>query len=86
MNKFIEIPATLRLEVPSTLDQADVQRLVDVLTVGDFAVYADSDSASLTDVIKNYLLIDADPSLVRLVESIKADLWASVNSHKISEL
>lgn len=85
--KLVEIPTTLRLEVPADMKLSDVERLVEELTIGDFAVYPDSSSGSLKSETKNHLLVNADKSLDTLANQIsEVDLWASENKYKITEL
>ncbi|MEI8659409.1 hypothetical protein [Vibrio sp. Hal054] len=86
MKKLIEIPASLRLEVPADMSQEDMTKLVKALTYGDFAVYPDSSSGSLMQETKEHLLIDADDSLDKLVEQISVvDLWATENKFEVTQ-
>lgn len=85
--KLIEVPAYMRLEVPANMSKADIQALVTLLTYGDFAVYPDDASGSLTAETIDHLNVNATEHEKEIIKKITCvDLWANENKYEINDL
>jgi len=85
--KLIEIPANLRLTVPADMSEADIEKMVKVLTMGDFAVYPDDAKGSLVAEVVDHLNVGDDKELGLLTKQISdVDLWASDDTYQVTEL
>ncbi len=86
-NKLVAIPTTLRLEVPSDMSDEAIKKLVDALTIGDFAIYPGDTNKSLISQVIEHSTVEPDIEIESVVNQVSSvDLWSAGNEYSVIEL
>lgn len=85
--KLIVIPTNLRIEVPANMSEADIQKLVNELNIGDFAISPDNAKSTLKSETIEHIKVSDNPEVLTLADQISdVDLWANSDTHEVVNL